>query len=93
MKYISVAFALGALVTGLKAAFHWYKASEVAIDPGWTQENPEPVDEELKQMCWNVAIIDAAQKSAALNKVAALWTAAAVVLGAVSSLIGSLISN
>jgi hypothetical protein len=65
----------------------------VPIDPGWTQENPEPADEELKQMSWNVAIINAAQKSAALNKIAARWTAAAVVLGAVSSLIGSLISN
>jgi hypothetical protein len=93
MKYVSVAFALGALVTGLTEAFHWYKASEVAIDSGWTPEKPEPVDEELKQMDLNVAIIKAAQESAPLNKIAARWTAAAVVLGAVSSLIGSLISN
>jgi hypothetical protein len=93
MKCVSIAFALGALVTGLTAAFHWYKASEVPIDPGWTPENPEPVDEELKQMDLNVAIIKAAGESAALNKIAALWTAAAVVLGAISSFIESLISD
>jgi hypothetical protein len=92
MKYVSVAFALGAFVTGLIAAYHWYKASEVPIDPGWTLEDPEPVDEELKQMGWTAAIINAAQKSAILNKIAALWTAVAVVLGSVSSLAGSVIS-
>jgi hypothetical protein len=93
MRCVSIVFAVFALVTGLKAAYHWYAASEVTIDPGWTPADPEPTDEELKQLAWNVAIIRAATESANLNKVAARWTAAAVILGAVSSVAGSLNLN
>jgi hypothetical protein len=90
MKWIVIAFAASALVTGLKAAYHWYESSMVQIDPGWTFENPEPFVPELKQMQWNGAIIDAASRSASLNKVAAQWSAASVFLGAISGIIGSL---
>jgi hypothetical protein len=93
MRCVSIVFAVFALITGLKAAHHWYAASEVTIDPGWTSANPEPVDEALKQLDWNVAIITAATESAKRNKVAARWTAVAVILGAISSVAGSLNSN
>jgi hypothetical protein len=90
MKYLVMAFAVGALTTGLKAAYHWYESSQVQIDPGWTIERQEPVVPELRQNDRHAAIIDAASKSAALNKIAAIWTAVSVVLGAASSIAGSL---
>lgn len=79
MKYAIAIFATGALITGLKAAYHWYQSSEVQIDPGWTAANPETVDRDLRQMAQHGAIIEAAGRSAMLNKIAARWTAASVV--------------
>jgi hypothetical protein len=60
MKYAIAIFATGALITGLKAAYHWYQSSEVQIDPGWTAASPEPVDRDLRQMAQHGAIIEAA---------------------------------
>ena len=91
MKCVSVIFAILALAIGLKAAFTWYQASRVEIDPGWTSAHPEPVDEILKQMAWNSAIIGAARKSSELNRVAAFWTAVSIVFGGISNVAGSLI--
>ena len=36
MKFVSILFALAALVTGLLAAYKWYNASNVGIDFGYT---------------------------------------------------------
>jgi hypothetical protein len=44
---------------------------------------------ELRQMAWNAAILTASQKSADLNRIAALWTALSVALGGAVSIIGS----
>jgi hypothetical protein len=93
MKCVSIALAVGALVSGLIAAFYWYKSSNVDIDPGWTVEHPEPVVPELKQMGWNSAMMNAITTSATLNKTAALWTALSVALGGASTIVGSLASN
>jgi hypothetical protein len=90
MKYVIIALAAGALVTGLKASYHWYESSEVEIGPVWTAVNPEPVDPELRQIVKHAAMIDAAGRSAVLNKIAARWTAASVVLGVASSIVGAL---
>jgi hypothetical protein len=44
-------------------------------------------------MAWTGEILDAGMRSAALNKKAAFWTAASVVLGAVSAILSGLNSN
>jgi hypothetical protein len=83
-----VTFAIGALVCGLIAASYWYRSSvvETKLDSDF-----EPVVEELRNRAWFSAIMRAATTSANLNKIAARWTAAVVVLGSASSISGSLI--
>jgi hypothetical protein len=92
---ISIICAAAALIMGLRAAYYWWEASRIEPDPGWktTADDPrpiEPVDEQLKQMGWTIATLKAARESAALNKKAAIWTACAVVLGTISSVVGAL---
>lgn len=84
----------------LCAAYHWFRASTIDIDPGWRTAYPkseadarksiEPVEPELSQRIWTASIIRAAAQSAALNRTAARWTAAATVLSAASSILHSL---
>jgi len=88
MKFISFALALLALVTGLVAAARWYKASKVEIMPLWAELGViEPLGGSSNH--WIVGILKAAQKSGALNKEAALWTASSVFLSALSAVIGA----
>jgi hypothetical protein len=89
-KCIGVGLAVCSLAFGLIAARYWYRSSVVKVDPGWTAQNPQPVDPQRIQMDWNSATLEAIQKSSNLNKMAALWTAVSVGLGGLSSIIGSL---
>jgi hypothetical protein len=73
------------LAAGLWAAYCWWKASKVEIDPGGVTETCDP---ELMQMYWTTGIMKAVGDSARLNKTAALWTAVAVLLTAASSVLG-----
>jgi hypothetical protein len=91
MKCVSIGLAVGALATGLIAAWFWYRSSIVQPDPGWSVANPEPVIPELRQMAWNTAILAANTKSSDLNKTAALWTALSVALSGAASILGSLV--
>ena len=103
MKCLSIAsivLAIAGLVVGLLAAHYWLKASKIKIDPGWRSDPPqsadearkptEPGDPQLSQMSWTMATIKAAVESADLNKIAARLTAVAVLLSAVSSVLGAL---
>jgi hypothetical protein len=42
MKILTIVLATGALVTGLWAAYKWFKASTVRIDPGYTYQGMKP---------------------------------------------------
>ncbi|HEY1903040.1 MAG TPA: hypothetical protein VGG56_11435 [Terracidiphilus sp.] len=89
----SVGFAFAALVVGLRAAQYWLKASKVDVVPVWPdgpQALMEPVEPEQSQRGWITATIEAVKLSSDLNKRAARWTAAAVILSAVSSVLGAL---
>jgi hypothetical protein len=90
MKCVSIGLSVCALVSRLIAAFYRYQSSVVKPDPGWSWDSPEPVVPDLRQMAWNSPILDAATKSADLNKTAALRTALAVALGGAPSIVGSL---
>lgn len=104
MKYASIVLALFALVMGLIAARYWYKSSKVAIGPtglNWglpgTGALIEPFLPEQKALEMSVvsmmddqAIIGAIKAAGGLNQIAALWTAASVVLAALSSVVGTL---
>jgi hypothetical protein len=82
--------AISALLTGLLAAWYWYKSSAVKVAPkadgrfgGGMATAPAP---------WLAGAMDAFTEAARLNKNASLWTAASVVLAQLSS-IAVLISN
>jgi hypothetical protein len=51
---------------------------------------PESGDPELKQINETAATWDAMKEAAKLNKVAAVWTAASVALGALSAIVGAI---
>lgn len=79
--------ALAAFIVGLRAAFIWKDASDIAVDPGWG--NWEPIEEIDKHSGWIFGMLSASLESARLNRKAAIWTAWAVVLSVTSALIGS----
>jgi hypothetical protein len=54
------------------------------------RKNPfEPVDRELAHMGEIAGLVEGANESARLNKIAALWTGASVFLNALSTVVGS----
>jgi hypothetical protein len=94
----SIVLAVTALIVGLRAADYWLKASKIPIDPGWNSGMPgdtrpsQPADPEGIGVLsdWNAATMEAVRLSSDLNRKAAVWTAVAVVLAGVSSVVGSL---
>jgi hypothetical protein len=83
MKWLSVLLACLGAVTGIVAAYYWYRSSQVSINPVWLTESGDP---HASQSGWLAATMGAFSESARLNKIAASWTAAAVVLNMLSYL-------
>jgi hypothetical protein len=84
-----IALSIASLAVGLRAAWCWYLASKIGPVPAWLQAGlPEPADGEISHMAWVAALLESGQKSAELNKAAALWTAGAVVLGSATTIAG-----
>lgn len=91
MKLAAIAFAVLAFCIGLRAAYLWHKASKVNVIPMWeTDGRIEPVDIALGHQVWITAILKTAEKSGKLNREAAIWTAIAVLVSTLSSVIGAL---
>jgi hypothetical protein len=96
----SISLAVAGLAVGLSAAYYWWKASKVETDPGWSGDPSQsaadalrpirPPDSQLSQEGWLMAVLTAARESARLNKTAACLTAVAVLLSALSSVLGAL---
>lgn len=84
-----VVLMLAALGTGLMAAWCWFKASRVRVQPSW---DIEPADAEASMGGWIAGSMTAFAESGRLNKIAALWTAVAVILGTVANLYGAYLS-
>ena len=78
-------------ISGLWAAWLWYKASEVKIVPLWARLGAsEPADPETSRGHWIDGLIEAANLSASLNKLAALWTGISIGAASLSGFIGML---
>ena len=91
MSTVSPVLALLALAAGLRAANLWYRASKVLIIPMWeTNSGIEPADPALAPGHWIAGLLETGRKSSTLNKAAALWTAGAVVLSAMSTVASAL---
>jgi hypothetical protein len=101
LNVLCISFAFAAFIVGLLAAHYWFKASKIEIDPGWrggfpqsaadAQRPIEPGEPQLSEMGWLTATMEAAAKSAGFNRRAAGLTAVAVVLSALSSVLGALV--
>ncbi len=92
MKWISVALALAGLGAGGFAAWYWYCTSKVSTAPllARVENGFEPVIRAQAQADEIGGLIEGANESSRLNKVAAQWTDASIFLSALSVVIGSL---
>jgi hypothetical protein len=98
MKTLGLMLSAGSALGGLVAAFYWYRSSAASMTPEWpTGDSPgEPGDPHGSLMFANGitteqgrVTIEAFTKSAERNRKAAIWTAAAVGLGAVGTFLPS----
>jgi hypothetical protein len=98
----SIVLAFVALFTGLVGAYFWFESSRVPIERLGGDVPPRPdglsPGEQLDRMTkmntlYLLGMYEAAHKTARLNKTAAIWTAAAVIFGALSSVFGSFASH
>jgi hypothetical protein len=96
MHFFSNAVGVVALVTGLIAAYWGYQSAQIVPVPSWAVgelgvfSGVEPGDSQLSDSGWIAALLVAAQKSADLNRRAALWTAFSVLAGAIAGLAGNI---
>ncbi|WP_199028733.1 hypothetical protein [Ralstonia sp. ASV6] len=89
MRPIALLLASIGFVFGIAAAFYWWRASRITVNPNWPA-GIAPVVPELEQLGWNVAFIKMAEQSGSLNRIAAALTAIAVVFTTASSVAGLL---
>ena len=85
MKSVGLVFSVLGAICGFVAAYYWYKASEVELTPAWELELRG--DREKNVMGWVTGTMIAFRSAGLLNKRAALWTAAAVALTTISSVL------
>jgi hypothetical protein len=84
MKYLAVGFAIVAMICALIAAHFWYQSTQL----GWPFYS-EPRDEaQITEFALELWQITAA--TGRFNRIAAIWTAAAAICGAFSSLLETL---
>jgi fatty acid desaturase len=86
MRILAITLAIAGFATGLAAAWFWFRASGVQIDPVWNER--EPVDPEQSQAGWIAGMLNASSSSARMNRVAAFLTGVAVILRTGSGVAG-----
>ena len=74
-------FAIAAFGAALRAAWYWYRSSQVAIVPYWRDVSKDE---------WLVDAMRASTEAANLNRWGAIWTAASTVLGAAAVIAAAL---
>ncbi len=99
MHCFSFAVGVIALVTGLIASYRWYQSAQIVPVPSWAVSGGgepgvfggvERGDSQLSDSGWIADLLVAAQKSANLNKRAAMWTAFSVFSGAIAGFAGNI---
>ena len=86
MKTLALLFAFLGLITGLIAAWYWYRSSKVAIVPKRWIEGGRNVPSVVE---WVPEAADAWEEVSRLNKWASRLTAVTAVLGALSTFLGA----
>src|SRR6202521_152068 len=72
-RMITWLFAVATFATALRAAWYWYRSSQVAVAPYWREGSKDE---------WLDAAMRASTEAANLNRWGAVWTGASTVLGA-----------
>ncbi|MFZ2068082.1 MAG: hypothetical protein WAV27_19090 [Xanthobacteraceae bacterium] len=92
MNTIAFLFGVASLVCGLIAAAKWYRASKIVVKPNLFDLSDDVQETDFN---WELirAIMMAGKETSTLNRLAALWTAAAVLLGGATSLLTTLTSH
>lgn len=88
LKILSVALSVFGVVCGLVSAYYWHAASKVIVYPAWELEIRGDTDKNI--MGWVTGNMIAFKRSGDLNKQAALWTAATIVLSTVAGVLSTL---
>lgn len=83
----SLIVAAVACVTGLCAAYLWWQASRIPVDPVWYVEPGETIG---SMQGWIAAMLEASGKSSAKNARAAIWTGISVALSGLVALLGAM---
>lgn len=86
-----IVLAIVTLGAALIGAWYWWQSSKIVIVPTWG--DIEPGDELSSQMGWIAGSLEASRQTASLNKVAAIWTGFAAILGAITTVTGLFASN
>jgi hypothetical protein len=90
MSYLSLTLSIGAAVCGLCSGWLWYQASRISITPMWSKGGGlEPLDPSQSNAHWIVALLETVEQSSRMNRIAALWTAAAAVLGGAALIVST----
>jgi hypothetical protein len=89
MNLIALLFGIASLACGLIAAVQWYRASKIVVKPNLFELSDDVHEADFN---WELirAIMMAGRETSTLNRIAALWTAAAVLLGGATSLLTTL---
>ena len=90
MKYLSIALDIAAFLSGVAAAWYWWKSSAIEAEllyPEAVRQNPGDVL--LLQSMQLGGLLKAGKASAKLNRIAAWLTAIAVALSTASTLLAA----
>ena len=90
MKYLSIALAIAAFLSGVAAARYWWKSSAIEAEylyPEAVKQNPNDVL--LLQSMQLGGLLKAGKESAKLNRIATWLTAIAVALSTASTLLAA----
>lgn len=89
MNLFAASLSVGAAITGVIAAFYWFRASRKASASEMLDMLKRPDD--LMEVYWQLRTVHSdAWLAAKFNRIAAIWTAASVLCAGAASLISSL---
>ena len=88
LKILSVVLSVIGLLFGLVSAYCWHAASRVTVSPAWELEIRGDINKNI--MGWVTGNMIAFKRSGDLNKRAALWTAATILVSTVASVLSTL---
>lgn len=83
----SLIIAVLACVTGLRAAYLWWQASRIPVNPAWIVEPGETTD---SLQGWVAAMLEASFRSSKKNARAAVWTGVSAGLSGLTALFGAM---